>query len=118
MTATSTDRIMLEILKSHFVAIAEGMAYTLERTSHSTFIKESQDFVTAIATPGGEFFAYPRTVGVTSFLGMNLSTAIRAVADLAPGDVVITNDPYSTDGLATHLPDIHLIKPIFQDGEP
>ena len=36
----------LEILKSYFVAIAEGMGYTLERTSHTTFIKESADFVT------------------------------------------------------------------------
>ena len=58
MEATHTDRVTLEILKNYFVAIAEGMGYTLERTSHTTFIKESADFVTAVATPRGEFFAY------------------------------------------------------------
>ena len=36
---------------------------------------------------------------------------------MQPGDIIITNDPYTTDGLATHLPDVHIIKPIFVDGE-
>ncbi len=117
MSKIKTDKITLEILKSHFVAIAEAMGYTLERTSHTTFIKESADFTTGIATPDGEFFAYPRAIGVTSFLGLNLGKAIRTFEHYEPGDVVITNDPYTTDGLATHLPDIHLFKPIFNDGE-
>ena len=116
MEATHTDRVTLEILKNYFVAIAEGMGYTLERTSHTTFIKESADFVTAVATPRGEFFAYPRTIGVSSFLGLDMAPTIQAFTDYAPGDVVITNDPYSTQGLATHLPDIHLFQPIFVDG--
>jgi N-methylhydantoinase B len=113
-----TDPVTLEVLKSYFVAIAEGMGHTLERTSHTTFIKETADFATALATPGGEFFAYPRTIGVTSFLGLNMSTALAAVGPLEPGDVVITNDPFATGGLATHLPDIHLFKPVFDGGEP
>jgi N-methylhydantoinase B len=46
-----TDPVTLEVLKSYFVAIAEGMGHTLERTSHTTFIKETADFVTALATP-------------------------------------------------------------------
>ena len=96
-----------------FVAIAEGMGYTLERTSHTTFIKESADFVTAVATPGGEFFCYPRTIGVSSFLGLDMTPTLRQFTDYAPGDVIITNDPYATSGLATHLPDIHLYKPVF-----
>lgn len=108
-----TDKVTLEILKSYFVAIAEGMGYTLERTSHTTFIKESADFGTAIATPRGEFFAYPRAIGVTSFVGIDLAPTLAAFAGCLPGDVFITNDPYTTQGLATHLPDIHLIKPVF-----
>jgi N-methylhydantoinase B len=116
MTAPArTDKVTLEILKSYFVAIAEGMGYTLERTSHTTFIKESADFVTAVATPRGEFFAYPRTIGVSSFLGLDMAPTIELFSDYAPGDVIITNDPYSTRGLATHLPDIHLFQPVFVD---
>lgn len=115
MTTIRTDKVTLEILKSFMVAIAEGMGYTLERTSHTTFIKESADFGTAIATPGGEFFAYPRLIGVTSFVGMDLKPTLAFFPDPKPGDVYIANDPYTTMGLATHLPDIHLIKPVFVD---
>jgi N-methylhydantoinase B len=98
------------------VAIAEGMAHTLERTAHTTFLKETADFTTAVATPEGEFFAYPRNIGVTSFLGISLKTALERTAPYEDGDIVITNDPYGTHGLATHLPDIHMFKPVFCDG--
>ncbi|GAB3561667.1 hydantoinase B/oxoprolinase family protein [Amycolatopsis endophytica] len=112
-----TDRVTLGILKSHFVAAAESMCHTLERTAHSTFIKESADYSAAIATPAGEIFAFPRNLGVTSFVGLNLATALSAFDDYEPGDIVITNDPYATDGLASHLPDIHMLKPVFAEGE-
>jgi N-methylhydantoinase B len=112
-----TDPVTLEILKNYFVAVAESMAFTLERTAHTTFVKESADFTTGVATPDGEFFCYPRHLGVSTFLGLNLKAAIDAAGDYQPGDVVFTNDPYSTMGLVTHLPDIQMFKPIFVDGE-
>lgn len=31
--------------------------------------------------------------------------------NLAPGDILITNDPYGSGG--QHLPDVYVIKPIF-----
>ncbi|HWE82719.1 MAG TPA: hydantoinase B/oxoprolinase family protein [Gaiellaceae bacterium] len=117
MKAMRTDPVTLEILKNYFVAIAEGMAYTLERTAHTTFVKESADFTTAVATPGGEFFCFPRSIGVSSFLGLNMKAAIDAISDYEPGDIVITNDPFSTQGLATHLPDFHMFKPVFEGDE-
>jgi N-methylhydantoinase B len=33
-----------------------------------------------------------------------------------PGDVLMTNDPYSTGGMVMHLNDIYLFQPIFADG--
>ncbi len=111
-----TDRVTLEILKHHFTATAEAMAYTLVRTAHTTFIKESADYATGLSGPTGELFAFPRRMGVSSFLGLNLKVAIDALEQYAPGDVVITNDPYSTAGLASHLPDVHMFKPIFYEG--
>ena len=116
MKPLKTDSVTLSVLKSHFVATAEAMGYALERSSYSTFVKESADFSTALATPQGEIFGYPRNVGVSSFLGLSLEAAINAVGDYKPGDVVLTNDPYSTQGLVTHLPDLHLFKPIY-DGD-
>ncbi|MBM7610690.1 N-methylhydantoinase B [Lysinibacillus composti] len=112
-----TDPAQLEIMRSYFNAIASGMGHVIERTSFTTFVKESADFATALATPDGEFFVYPKTVGVTIFMGLSLKRAIDECGPFEPGDIVITNDPYSTNGLATHLPDVHVFKPIFVNGE-
>ncbi|OZB92224.1 hydantoinase B/oxoprolinase family protein [Paenibacillus sp. XY044] len=112
-----TDPATLEIMRSYYNAIAAGMGHVIERTSFTTFVKESADFATALATPDGEFFVYPKTVGVTIFLGLSLKRAAEACHPLEPGDIIITNEPYSTDGLATHLPDVHVFKPIFVNGE-
>ncbi|MEJ8307029.1 hydantoinase B/oxoprolinase family protein [Saccharibacillus sacchari] len=112
-----TDPATLEIMRSYYNAIAGGMGHIIERTSFTTFVKESADFATALAAPSGEFFVYPKTVGVTIFLGLSVAKAVESVGKLEPGDIVITNDPYTTDGLATHLPDVHVFKPIFADGE-
>jgi len=113
-----TDPVTLEIMRSYYNAIASGMGHIIERTSMTTFVKESADFATALAAPSGQFYVYPQSVGVTIFMGLSLRQAILSVGEpLEPGDIVITNDPYSTDGLATHLPDVHVFKPIFVDGE-
>ncbi|KIL11744.1 hydantoinase B/oxoprolinase family protein [Bacillus safensis] len=112
-----TDPAKLEMMRSYFNAIASGMGHVIERTSFTTFVKESADFATALATPSGDFFVYPKTVGVTIFLGLSLKKAIEEIGPMQQGDIIITNDPYTTDGLATHLPDVHIIKPIFVDGE-
>ena len=42
------DKITLEILKNHTRAAAESMAFTLYRTAHSTFVKETEDFTTGL----------------------------------------------------------------------
>ena len=47
----AVDRITLEILKNHCRAAAESMAFTLYRTAHSTFVKETEDFTTGLTTP-------------------------------------------------------------------
>lgn len=112
-----TNPAQLEIMRSYFNAIASGMGHVIERTSFTTFVKESADFASALATPEGEFYAYPKTVGVTIFMGLNLKRAIEECGPFEPGDIIITNDPYTTNGLATHLPDVHIFKPIFENGQ-
>lgn len=106
----------LEVLRQHFQSIVETMSYVIERTAITAFIKENADFTTGLATPDGEFFAYPANLGVTTFLGLSLKAAIDYVGEFEPGDVIITNDPYTTGGIATHLPDIHVFKPLFAGG--
>lgn len=100
-------------------AASEEMCKTLQRTSRSLYVKETADFCCAIADVDGWFVAYPRNIGVSGFVGLNVKATVEAATQsgpLRPGDVIIANDPYSTRGLATHLPDIQMIRPYF-DGE-
>jgi N-methylhydantoinase B len=113
---TAMDPILQEILLHKFTAITEEMAITLQRSARTTYVKEAGDFGTALATPDGHFFCYPAVMGVSGFLDSDLGPTIAAVPDLEPGDVIITNHPYDSEGLATHMPDLHLIRPIFHDG--
>ena len=67
-------------------------------------------------TTDGRFFAYPHGMGVTCFVDLDCGPVIRKFNDLAPGDVICTNHPYASEGVATHTPDFQLIKPLFHDG--
>ena len=111
------DPILVEIFFHKVTAIAEEMAITLQRTARTTYVKEAGDFGTALATPAGRFFAYPKVMGVSGFLDSNVGPALSRVGPLEPGDVVISNHPFETEGLATHMPDLHLIRPIFYQGQ-
>jgi N-methylhydantoinase B len=115
MTA-QVDGVTLAVLRSYFQAAADAMGHVVERTSYTTFLKETADFAVGLCTPAGEFFCYPREIGVSTFIGLDLGPAIRRVGTFEEGDVVITNDPYSTSGMSTHLPDVHMFKPVFHQG--
>ncbi|WP_293861610.1 hydantoinase B/oxoprolinase family protein [uncultured Alsobacter sp.] len=110
------DPVDLEIFFHKFTAVAEEMAITLQRAARTTYVKEAGDFGTALASPGGRFFAYPRVLGVSGFLDSDVGPSLEAIPDLEPGDVIITNHPYASVGLSTHMPDLHLIRPIFHEG--
>ncbi|MDP6709363.1 MAG: hydantoinase B/oxoprolinase family protein, partial [Alphaproteobacteria bacterium] len=110
------DKVTLEILANHCRAAAESMAYTLYRTAHSTFVKETEDFTTALTTPDGFTFATPTELGATWFVGLNYGNVIEAIESYEDGDICMTNDPYS-GFVCTHPPDLHLWKPVFHEGE-
>ena len=110
------DKVTLQIMGNHLRAAAENMAYTLYRTAHSTFVKETEDFTTQITDAAGMCVAVPMDLGATWYPGINYGRAMAMVPDYEPGDICMTNDPYS-GFLATHVPDLHLWKPIFHEGE-
>ena len=111
------DKVTLEILANHTRAAAENMAYTLYRTAHSTFVKETEDFTVQILDASGLTVAVPLDLGATWYPGLDYGKAIDMVeGGYKPGDIGFTNDPYS-GYLSTHAPDLHIWKPIFHDGE-
>ena len=113
----AVDNVTLEILSNYFRAIVEDMARVVERTSFTTFVKETADFSTGLIATNGEYIAYPWRLGAVPFLGINMQKAFDYIKHYDEGDVVICNDPYTTGGLCTHLPDIHIFKPIFWQGK-
>lgn len=109
------DKVQLQVFANHALAAAEGMANTLYRTAHSTFVKETEDFTTGLTTPEGQTFIAPRSLGATWFVGLDYANVINAIDSYEEGDICITSDPYS-GYVCTHSPDIHLWKPVFDDG--
>ena len=107
------DPITLEILNNKVVAIAEEMYFGLKRASRSIYVKEADDFDVALLDTAGDLFGHAASATMNFLIDTPFAGTIKAVPDLEPGDVIITNDPYTSHGLSTHLPDIHLIQPYF-----
>jgi N-methylhydantoinase B len=118
MATRSVDPFTSEIIKDALLAIGDEMFVTTQRTSMSTIIYEVLDFAVGLTDRQGQLITQGN--GVTLFLG-TLSEAVKytvakfGLDGLAEGDIIITNDPYTGGG--THLSDVSLIMPIFDDGE-
>jgi N-methylhydantoinase B len=93
------------------------MAQIILHTSHTVFVKQAQDMGASLATINGELFAVPQLLGVNIITGKNMRQALAQITDYEEGDVIISNDPYATAGMVTHLPDLFVWKPLFVDGE-
>lgn len=109
-----------ELGQTRLVAATEEMSLALQRASRSLYVRETADFACAVADSSGRFIAYPQGIGVSGFVGLDVTEAVRVVREregLAPGDVILTNDPYTSGALSTHLPDVHAIAPYFEGDE-
>src|SRR5579871_1287799 len=116
-TRMQLDPVTLEILVTKVAATAEEMGIALQRSGRTIYVKETQDFGTGLANSAGRLFCFPTSVGVCNMADNDASAVIAAVPDVEPGDVIITNHPYLSGGLSTHLPDLHLLQPYFHDGK-
>ena len=105
---------MLEIFNNLFMSVAEQMGMVLENTASSVNIKERLDFSCALFSPTGDLVANAPHVPVhLGSMSESIKTIIREnSATMNPGDAFLINAPYNG---GTHLPDITLIKPVFDD---
>jgi len=113
----SIDPIMLGVMNAYFRAAADAAGFVLKRSAHTTYIKESNDFTTSLITPGGIQFAYPVALAAQSYVGIDFSPTLRQLEPWSPDDIAVANCPFATKGMSTHLPDYHLLKPIFAEGK-
>ncbi len=113
--ATSVDPVQLEIFNNLFMNIAEQMGVVLENTAASVNIKERLDFSCAVFDPDGELVANAPHMPVhLGSMSESIKSIIRENPDMSPGDVYVMNAPYNG---GTHLPDVTVVKPVFDDGE-
>jgi 5-oxoprolinase (ATP-hydrolysing) len=111
---TTANPIQLEIFNNLFMSIAEQMGFVLEQTAVSVNIKERLDFSCAMFDPDGNLVANAPHMPV--HLG-SMSESIKAIihanqGQMQAGDAYVLNDPYHG---GTHLPDVTVIKPVFDD---
>jgi N-methylhydantoinase B len=109
------DKRNIKVLANFCSAAADAMAFTLMRTAHSAFVKETEDFSCQVVTREGLAFANPRQFGAPWYSGIDYAPLLDAFDSYAEGDICLTNDPYS-GFVATHSPDIHIWKPVFFEG--
>jgi 5-oxoprolinase (ATP-hydrolysing) len=115
VVTTRADPVLLEIFNNLFMSIAEQMGAALESTAQSVNIKERLDFSCALFDPDGNLIANAPHMPVhLGSMGTSVKEVIRRRSGtMRPGEVYAVNDPYHG---GTHLPDVTVITPVFEDG--
>ncbi len=110
--AAVLDPVLLEIMRHKVEAIADEICITLLRTCRSVFVNEAADFAVGLIDLEGEVFGWAPENKTTS-VNVPAAHTLEVMGALEPGDAIVTNDPYASDAMATHLPDLHVIRPYF-----
>ncbi|MGH7602152.1 MAG: hydantoinase B/oxoprolinase family protein, partial [bacterium] len=116
ISTAAADPIALEIFNNLFMSVAEQMGNVLRRTAISTNIKERLDFSCALFDSEGNLVANAPHIPVhLGAMGESVRSVLKANAQIAPGDVFATNNPF---GGGSHLPDITVVSPVFAKDDP
>ena len=111
------DPVTTEIVRNGLIAATEEMKTNLMRTAYNMIIYEALDFTV------GLFDAEGNTISIGLGLPMfirGMSDTVKAklehygVENLDPGDILLTNDAYTT---GSHLNHMTFSVPIFHEGE-
>jgi N-methylhydantoinase B len=113
---SAIDPVDLGVWWTRIIAFTAEAATTLKRAAFSPVVTESNDFAVALFSPEAELVAQP-DVGFAAFTGCLTRSVPRMLAsvsgDLAPGDVLVTNDPWVG---ASQLNDYIFLRPVFHRG--
>ena len=111
------DPVKLELVWTRLISAVDEAAKAIARTSFSTLSNEANDFA-CVLTDGQARSLAQNTGSIPSFIG-TLPNTVRAIremipeAQMRPGDIYITNNPWIGTG---HLNDVCLVRPIFHGG--
>jgi len=111
-----SDPVLTEIVRNGVLAVTEEMKTNLMRTAYNMIIYEALDFTVGLFTAQGETVSIG--LGLPSFI-RGMAETVKAVLarfgprDIAPGDIMVTNDAYTT---GSHLNHFTFSLPIFHRG--
>jgi N-methylhydantoinase B len=114
---TTVDPILVEIVRNGVMAVTEEMKTNLMRTAYNMIIYEALDFTVGIFTKDGDTVSIG--LGLPMFI-RGMSETVKAkikhfgVDGLVPGDILLTNDAYTT---GSHLNHLTFTIPIFHEAE-
>jgi N-methylhydantoinase B len=110
------DSIALEILWNRLLSVCDEQQGTLLRTAFSTVVRESSDLACGVFDTRGHMIAQSMT-GTPGHINA-MATGVKHFLteypphELAPGDVLVTNDPWQTAG---QINDLTVLTPVFKD---
>ena len=110
----------MNVIRGALDSIATEMGYKLMRMSHSSIIRESEDFGAAICNPKGEqlcecSISTPLQSGpIPGYIRGILRRFKERGETLKSGDIILHNDPYYG---ASHSPDLGFCVPIYYRDE-
>jgi len=111
------DAIGLAIMWDRLISLTDEIVSALVRTSFSTIVRESYDLTVVVVDAEGKLMAQG-SISAPPFIGtapLTMKHVMRRFPKetLAPGDVIITNDPWQGTG---HLFDVNVVRPVFRQG--
>jgi N-methylhydantoinase B len=117
MKSEAIDPVTLEVIWNRLLSVANEQQDALIRTAFSTIVRESQDLACGLFDTKGRMIAQsisgtPGHINARATSMKHFLTVFPADR-LAPGDVLITNDPWQTAG---QINDITITTPVFKRG--
>ena len=106
--------IKMQLIDNFLSAAVDEMMQAVVRTSLSPITREVFDFQCGYCRADGEILLEGEGTYIHSLIYQTLieNWLKDHPGNTHPGDVMITNDPYSG---AAHLPDVYIFRPIFAD---
>jgi N-methylhydantoinase B len=110
------DPVTFTVLLHRFKSIAKEMTLTLEYTAWTSILALAQDFSCALFDNEARQIAMADALPIhTNSMHVVIEEIARVFAgDIADGDVIVCNDPYSGN---THVGDVVTACPVFYKGE-
>lgn len=112
------DPVTLEIIWSRLGSIVDEAATGFVRTSFSSLVREANDYAIVLTDADGNSLTQS-SFSIPSFISTLPRTVQHVIRmfpreTLAPGDLIITNDPWLATG---HIHDVSTVAPIFMGGK-